>query len=501
MMMMKAEEPIRESQRSCTAKKKLSRRAKSGGSTFEAISLLKSHQFYREAIALARARLQPDDPVLKDLYMSWAAVLEKDGHYATAAKCYLATDSSFDAAKVIGKKGDVTSLKTAAHLAQITGETELAHSLSLRCAKDLIATQDWKAAQDVLRTQDSLLGHRLVFSVNEILTQRLADTDVVSWSSSSSHWWSSSREEVFFSAVFRVWQREFGVDPADVHKLQTLHQQLKAIENPPLTTTGPVKQLLSHISLDVTLCALSELLCDWSSVVEQLLRALSRASEAGNFTLMAELSLLLFPHGLESVALYKQKLDPSDERSLSISQSVEAFVCYPFMYEKWWTSTSTNDAISNGHHLTLNDGDEEKRNGEAQSDGFWKILLSEAHADLQANQRAIAEIQKRVSSLIQQHSRCKDPETSLEGSAGGTGSESLSVLTAQVAEHHKALAAVPEHIRKHPFPDVMECCIVLLHMEKHFNLIPQHICSEATALLRKYGTAESLSKAVRRLIH
>lgn len=44
--------------------------------------------FLREAIALAKARLQPDDPALKDLYMSWAAVLEKDGHYTTAAKWY-----------------------------------------------------------------------------------------------------------------------------------------------------------------------------------------------------------------------------------------------------------------------------------------------------------------------------------------------------------------------------------------------------------------------------
>lgn len=40
----------------------------------------------REAIALAKARLQPEDPVLKDLYTSWSAVLEKDGHYTTAAK-------------------------------------------------------------------------------------------------------------------------------------------------------------------------------------------------------------------------------------------------------------------------------------------------------------------------------------------------------------------------------------------------------------------------------
>lgn len=40
----------------------------------------------REAIALVKARLPADDPVLKELYTSWAAVLEKDGHFSAAAK-------------------------------------------------------------------------------------------------------------------------------------------------------------------------------------------------------------------------------------------------------------------------------------------------------------------------------------------------------------------------------------------------------------------------------
>ncbi|KAI2651116.1 Gem-associated protein 5 [Labeo rohita] len=478
---------------------------------YEAISLLKSHQFFREAIALAKARLQPEDPVLKDLYMSWAAVLEKDGHYATAAKCYLAADSSFDAAKVTAKKGDVISLRTAANLAQISGESELAHSLSLRCAKDLMLSQDWAAAQEVLRTQDSLLGHRLVFSVNEILTQRLADTDVATWSVASSHTWSKPCEENFLSTVHSVWQSEFGVAAADLVKVKTLHQQLRAIENPPATTSVPMKQLLFHISLDVTLCALSQLLCDWPSVLEELLRALTRGSEAGHFTLMTEMCQLL-------------KLDPTDERSLVISQSVEAFVCYQLMYKKWWnysavTSTLTNNAISNGHCLTEKNHSEVEANcnGEAQSDVifsecFWNFLLSEPHANLQATQRAISEIQGRVTSLIQQHSQCKDSHVSPqalitsqsetseehEGSLSGKSTESLSTLTALVAEHHKALSAIPELVRKYPFPDVMECCIVLLHMEKHFTLFPQHICSKATTLLCKYGT-ETLGKAWKRL--
>uniref|UniRef100_A0A672SYA7 Gem nuclear organelle associated protein 5 n=1 Tax=Sinocyclocheilus grahami TaxID=75366 RepID=A0A672SYA7_SINGR len=380
---------------------------------YEAINLLKSHQLYREAIALARARLQPEDPVLKNLYMSWAAVLEKDGHYATAAKCYLAADSNFDAAKVIAKKGDVISLRTAANLAQISGESELAHSLSLRCAKDLMLFQDWAAAQEVLRTQDSLLGHRLVFSVNEILTQRLADTDVVTWSVASSHTWSKSCEENFLSMVHRVWQSEFGVAATDLVQVKMLHQQLRTVENPPATTSVPLKQLLFHISLDVTLCALSQLLCDWPSVLEELLQALTRGYEAGHFTLMAEMCQLLVTQGLESVTFYKQKLDSTDERSLVISQSVEALVCYQLMYKKWWnysaeTSALTNNTISNGHPNC---------NGEAQSDvifseGFWKVLLSEPHANLQATQRAIAEIQRRVTSLIQQHNPCKDTNAS-----------------------------------------------------------------------------------------
>ncbi|CAM4671194.1 unnamed protein product [Leuciscus chuanchicus] len=478
---------------------------------YEAINLLKGHQFYREAIALARARLQPEDPVLKDLYMSWAAVLEKDGHYATAAKCYLAADSSFDAAKVIAKKGDVMSLKTAANLAWVSGESELAHSLSLRCAKDLMLSQDWATAQEVLRTQDSLLGHRLMFCVNEILTQRLADTDVVTWTATSSHTWSKPCVENVLSTVHRVWQSEFGVAAVDLVKVKTIHQQLRAVENPPATTSVPMKQLLSHISLDVTLCALSQLLCDWPSTLEELLQALSRGSEAGHFTLMAEMCQQLLPQGLESVALYKQKLDPSDERSLMISQSVEAFVGYQLMYQKWWnysdeTSALTNNTISNGHRLTENNHNEDEAdcNGEAQSEGafsegFWNVLLSEPHANLQATQRAIAEIQKRVTSLIQQHSQCKETSEEHGGSASGSSSESLSTLTAQVAEHHKVLTAIPEQLRKYPFPDVMECCIVFLHMEKQFTLFPQHICAEATTLLRKYGTTESLCKAWQRL--
>jgi len=83
--------------------------------------------------------------------------------YKTSLAClifspsYLAAGSSFDAAKVITRKNDVSSLRTAASLARLSGEEALAQSLALRCAKDLAAAQDWVGAQEVLSSQDSLL--------------------------------------------------------------------------------------------------------------------------------------------------------------------------------------------------------------------------------------------------------------------------------------------------------------------------------------------------------
>ncbi len=70
-----------------------------------------------------------------------------------------------------------------------------------------------------------------------------------------------------------------------------------SLSNLPIFHLSFIPQLLFHISLDVTLCALSQLLCDWPSVLENLLQALTRGSEVGHFTLMTEVCQLLLTQG------------------------------------------------------------------------------------------------------------------------------------------------------------------------------------------------------------
>ena len=69
---------------------------------------------------------------------------------------YLGATSAYDAAKVLAKKGDVASLRTAAELASIMGENELSASLALRCAQELLMARNWVGAQEALQLHTSL---------------------------------------------------------------------------------------------------------------------------------------------------------------------------------------------------------------------------------------------------------------------------------------------------------------------------------------------------------
>ncbi|XP_076130089.1 gem-associated protein 5 [Alosa pseudoharengus] len=517
------------------------------GKFYDAIGLLKTHHFYREAIAMAKARLRPDDPVLVDLYMVWAEQLEKDGHYTAGAKCYLAVGRDFDAAKIIGRKGDVASLRAAAALARVSGHRDLSRSFSLRCAKDLAAAQDWRGAQEVL-LDESLLTHRLLFSVNEMLVMRLSQVGVVTWAPASTHDWSAPCADDFLQAVEGVWQREFGVSPSTPDRLRAAQEELAGTENPSTTANVPLKQLLSQVALDVAQGVLSWRLGDGAGALEHFLHAVVRGSEAASFTVMSETCVLLFPQGLKSLSVYQSALDSSNAETSAVCGSLEAFICYQQLYTTWWAcscSCSPQSSVlpaardsedqSDPPETSLNglqqegsgEGGAAVTNGSAspdsgagdRSEGPHGVLLaaagrrvlSEPHATLQASRRAVDEVQRRVSYLVQRHSCVQEAEPGTEPQAEpqaeqpsseqhqepSSETESLPSLIASMAEHHKAIAEMPEHLKKYPFPNVLECCMVIVHLSRSARLPPRHpTTTEALSLLQKYGA--SLQRAWQR---
>uniref|UniRef100_A0A8D2PCE4 Gem nuclear organelle associated protein 5 n=1 Tax=Zosterops lateralis melanops TaxID=1220523 RepID=A0A8D2PCE4_ZOSLA len=483
---------------------------------YEAIDLLKVNNFYRlEAIVMAKARLRPEDPILKDLYTSWAALLEKDGHYSMAAKCYLGASSPYDAVKVLSKKGDVASLKTAAELALISGEDELSATLSLRCAQDLLLSRNWVGAQEVLQQHKTLFGQRLVFCLNEVLCRCLSERNPCERKSSVPpcyHSWELNREASFFDMVTEVWQNVLGMDTTE--QATCAQEQLRRIEHPPSTGNTHPKQVLFHVSHDLALAALSCHLGMWDEAVKNILGAVTRSFDAGNFTLLQEICNIILPKGCDDM---RDKLDSTNPESMDACRSLEGFVAYRLLYDLWWNPPKDSlvpqcETQSDSRTDSVDLGDRQSKLKGCQ------VLLSEEMAALQNTQRDIAEVQETLAEMIRQHQQQRNNlQENTNGNTQGSNLEqssetesdkpcsdneakqpvTLPELTKQLLKAKQKLAEFPDNLKVFPFPDVLECCLVLLHLGSQ---CPPELQGEALALLCKHGSAGVYKKAGRNFL-
>ncbi|XP_054610179.1 gem-associated protein 5 isoform X2 [Dunckerocampus dactyliophorus] len=412
---------------------------------YDAIDLLRSHKLYREAIALVKARLPLEDPVLKELYTCWASMLEKDGHFSAAAKCYIAVGASFDAAKVIARKSDISSLRTATALASVSGEDALAQSLALRCAKDLASMGDWIAAQQVLASQKSLLGHRLHLSMTELLYAALTQTGFVPESGIIGHAWASpSSENHILEQAQEIWSEQFGVSKVESAggrgNLEDLLQELKSVASPTRVTASlPLTQVLLSSSLHVARSVLSWSLDDADQLIKELWQAVACFREAADFAVYAEICRILIPGGDVSALVKTKPLVSEDAKAAA--DSLQAWVLYHRLYKNWWRRPDD-------HHQEAI-----VTNGLSQLGFDVSLLLSDAHAACQAEQRSVREIQEHLAAMVMQHSRINAtngdaPEHHLEETNQQSKEEDTFLsLTTKMSRHQTQLANIPDTIK------------------------------------------------------
>ncbi|XP_060692934.1 gem-associated protein 5 [Hemiscyllium ocellatum] len=520
---------------------------------YEAVKLLQSHQLFREAIAIAKARLQPDDPLLKELYTNCAGVMEKDGHYTIAAKCYLTARSPYDAAKILARKGDIPSLRAAATVASIVGEQELSSLFSSRCSLDLLAQRDWQAAQDVLRPQEGLLGHRLVLCTYELLYRYLADGNLTLWKSMNTpcyHDWTLQSDKPLIRSVIAIWQSEFGITPANTERLKTGHQQLRMTEHPAASPNTPPRLLMLYLAHDLSVAIACSLLSDWAQMVTALLSAVHRCVNAGDFTLMQEVSKITLSEGEDFTSDLEAKLTGSDQVGLAALRSLCAFHCYGQLYQLWWGLAADHSGMSAGRRQadteeglqvdgTLGSLDQPvaapsdlgstAEGGQSAARNLpsgCALLLSPEHAKLQALHRQMADIQQAVTGLVSQHQRrlagpeetpeggphldqeaepepTEDPTPNHHGSEPPLSKEtsSMTTLMGQLRDVTQQQSELPETVKLHPFPDVVESSLVVLSISSLVpSIVPSEIRNQAATLVQTYGTARPYQRAAQRIL-
>uniref|UniRef100_F6ZHD7 Uncharacterized protein n=1 Tax=Ciona intestinalis TaxID=7719 RepID=F6ZHD7_CIOIN len=117
----------------------------------EAIILLRNHKHYREAVALARARLTDDDPILIDTLKIWAKKLQYGGSYEHAAKCFAAIGDHVSAAKSLSSRAASKSSLGRDELQSLFASSSVAAAADDKSTSQVnLTTGQWKGANEAV---------------------------------------------------------------------------------------------------------------------------------------------------------------------------------------------------------------------------------------------------------------------------------------------------------------------------------------------------------------
>ncbi|CAK8686538.1 unnamed protein product [Clavelina lepadiformis] len=149
----------------------------------EAITLLMDNKYYREAVSLARARLQENDQLVLKIVKTWAYRLKNGSSFEMAAKCFSSIGEYAAAASCLSErassrrsafnKDDLTSLFAASALAKLGEAADAQEYAKSAIASVLKRSGMWKEAQ-LASSGFDLTAYRLILATHETIV-RLID--------------------------------------------------------------------------------------------------------------------------------------------------------------------------------------------------------------------------------------------------------------------------------------------------------------------------------------
>ncbi|CAN0269315.1 unnamed protein product [Lampetra planeri] len=487
--------------------------------TGDALALLRTHGLYREAVALAKLRLPPSDPMLGELYQEWAVVLEASGHYAAAAKWYLAAGRARDAITALSRRADLSALSAALAVAE---RARLPHEdtapLALRLARALAGDTQWERALSTVKPYPSLLGRALVCCVQRRVSERLRDPVT----------------SALAPALLRDWQTQLGVAASlpgsegsedQQARLEEAERQISALLGGPTATPHTAQdEVVEEACVRVTAALLACLRGDGPRFSERSISALVHALGSSQHAIvLTTCTALLLPTDVRPVA-------GSDG---DVVCSLAAYHSYFRLYQAWWkhggavqadtaalhpdtkalhASTAEVQADAAAVHpgtpaLQTDTAAVQADTAAPHSDtttlqGDTEELQEDAatlHADTQALQADAAEVQVDTEKL--------QPGTEGVMSSAVTDAMPVTPDTTATGDTTTAIIAtsIPglstaESAGAAPFPDVCECCLLLVSMDHNLGVkLPTRSVATVVRILDRYGQQPPYASAWNRL--
>ncbi|XP_076292117.1 gem nuclear organelle associated protein rigor mortis isoform X2 [Lasioglossum baleicum] len=118
--------------------------------TYEAIEALLTANLHKEAYALARCKVEPDDPILTNVLEKWAKYSVDTGRFEEAAYIYAKLGNFTDTIKYLALRPDVSSLITAAVIADLCNNDILSKSLAEEAMVLALKKSEYNSVRDII---------------------------------------------------------------------------------------------------------------------------------------------------------------------------------------------------------------------------------------------------------------------------------------------------------------------------------------------------------------
>eukprot|EP00795_Rhopilema_esculentum_P000326 gene326-9985_t len=334
----------------------------------EAIEMFKAQNMFKEAIALAKVRLSSRDPVLIELYRQWGEKQIAEGCYENAAKCYIAAGDCDTAIKILARKGDVSSLKTAAQVAIVYDNIEVAESYLQHCAEALLTDFKWTEASQVIEMMRNPKGYTFLAIVHELTMRFLSGTEsdvVLSFTASiernghyipsdcqfesvNTHTKSDLLQNLkkepnkVMEIACDVFHRKFDTTP--LHGLfENDHWQLSQSFNAgKVITVNDLKVAMLSISFEVAMGIKSLLEGNSYHCLLHWLQTLEIAYSSHQFEALEKLYKLLLPRDFTTVELItasvldKSSNDEERQKAHSLFYNFDGYHKTAILFHFWW---------------------------------------------------------------------------------------------------------------------------------------------------------------------
>ncbi|GFQ89687.1 gem-associated protein 5 [Trichonephila clavata] len=133
-----------------------------------------------EALILAKARLPESDPKIRNLLLRARKRYISHNNQARVAKCYLALDQPFTAAKTLFNVSDPKFMKAGIHIAKLYELDDIAKKYVFLYMVKCLSLDDWNALTELVNEEPSMKGYSSLFAVHKafkIHLQYLGKTD------------------------------------------------------------------------------------------------------------------------------------------------------------------------------------------------------------------------------------------------------------------------------------------------------------------------------------